>query len=146
MPPNPNDTDLGHIISHTKTIALIGASANPARASHGVMNRLLEQGYVVHPINPGLAGQELLGRTVYASLADVPGPVDCVQIFRNSEVAGAVVDEALNEQDRLNLHTIWMQLGITNEDAASRAKNAGLEVVMDRCLKVEIERLGLDLA
>ena len=93
-----------------------------------------------------MAGQELLGRTVYASLADVPGPVDCVQIFRNSEVAGAVVDEALNEQDRLNLHTIWMQLGITNEDAASRAKNAGLEVVMDRCLKVEIERLGLDLA
>lgn len=146
MPQNPNDTDLGHIISHTKTIALIGASANPARASHGVMNRLLEQGYVVHPINPGLAGQELLGRTVYASLADVPGPVDCVQIFRNSEVAGAVVDEALSEQDRLNLHTIWMQLGITNEDAASRAKNAGLEVVMDRCLKVEIERLGLDLA
>lgn len=146
MPQIPNDTDLGHIISHTKTIALIGASANPARASHGVMNRLLEQGYVVHPINPGLAGQELLGRTVYASLADVPGPVDCVQIFRNSEVAGAVVDEALNEQDRLNLHTIWMQLGITNEDAASRAKNAGLEVVMDRCLKVEIERLGLDLA
>ena len=143
MPQNPNDTDLGHIISHTKTIALIGASANPARASHGVMNRLLEQGYVVHPINPGLAGQELLGQTVFASLADVPGPVDCVQIFRNSEVAGAVVDEALNEQNRLNLQTIWMQLGIANEDAASRARDAGLEVVMDRCLKIEIERLGL---
>lgn len=143
MSQNSNDTDLRHIISRTKTIALIGASANPARASHGVMNRLLEQGFIVHPINPGLAGQELLGQTVFASLADVSGPVDCVQIFRNSEVAGAVVDEALNEQNRLNLQTIWMQLGIANEDAASRARDAGLEVVMDRCLKIEIERLGL---
>ena len=143
MSQNSNDTDLRHIISRTKTIALIGASANPARASHGVMNRLLEQGFIVHPINPGLADQELLGQTVFACLADVPGPVDCVQIFRNSEVAGAVVDEALNEQNRLNLQTIWMQLGIANEDAASRTKDAGLEVVMDRCLKIEIERLGL---
>ncbi|MGB1159951.1 MAG: CoA-binding protein [Alphaproteobacteria bacterium] len=140
---NPSDDDLRGILLATKTIALVGASANPARASYGVMKRLLEQGYVVHPINPGLAGQELLGQTTFARLADVPGPVDCVEIFRNSEVAGTVVDEALSEKQRLSLHTIWMQLGIANEDAANRAIEAGLRVVMDRCLKIEIERLGL---
>ena len=138
-----SDTDLHQILTRTRTIALVGASANPERNSYGVMAYLLGQGYVVHPINPGLAGQQLLGQTVYATLAEVPGPVDMIDIFRNSEAAGGVVDDALQERERLNLSSIWMQLNVINEAAAARAQAQGVEVVMDRCLKIEINRLGL---
>ena len=144
MPFDPHsDTDLHQILTRTRTIALVGASANPERNSYGVMAYLLGQGYVVHPINPGLAGQQLLGQTVYATLAEVPGPVDMIDIFRNSEAAGGVVDDALQERERLNLSSIWMQLNVINEAAAARAQAQGVEVVMDRCLKIEINRLGL---
>ena len=138
-----SDTDLHQILTRTRTIALVGASANPERNSYGVMAYLLGQGYVVHPINPGLAGQQLLGQTVYATLAEVPGPVDMIDIFRNSEAAGGVVDDALQERERLNLSSVWMQLNVINEAAAARAQAQGVEVVMDRCLKIEINRLGL---
>ena len=112
MSASPSDGDLRQLLSTTKTVALVGASANPERDSHSVMAYLLEQGYSVHPVNPGLAGQTLLGQPVYASLADVPAPVDMVDIFRNSEAAGGVVDDALAQNERLGLRSIWMQLDV----------------------------------
>ena len=144
MTARPSDDDLRQLLTKTKAIALVGASANPERDSHTVMAYLLEQGYSVHPVNPGLAGQILLGQTVYASLSDVPAPVDMIDIFRNSEAAGGVVDDALEEQERLGLHSIWMQLEVINETAAAKAEAEGLQVVMDRCPKIDIPRLGLD--
>ena len=120
----------------------MGASANPERDSFKVMAYLLEQDYQVHPVNPGLAGQTILGQPVSASLAEVPGPVEMVDIFRNAEAAG-VVDEALVQRERLGLRAIWMQEGVINETAAARAEAAGLRVIMDRCPKVELPRLGL---
>ena len=144
MSASPNDSDLRQLLSTTQTVALVGASANPERDSHSVMAYLLEQGYSVHPVNPGLAGQTLLGQPVYASLADVPAPVDMVDIFRNSEAAGGVVDDALAQNERLGLRSIWMQLDVINPTAAAKAEAAGLQVVMDRCPKIDIPRLGLD--
>ena len=144
MTARPSDDDLRQLLIKTKSIALVGASANPERDSHTVMAYLLEQGYSVHPVNPGLAGQILLGQTVYASLSDVPAPVDMIDIFRNSEAAGGVVDDALEEQERLGLRSIWMQLEVINETAAAKAEAEGLQVVMDRCPKIDIPRLGLD--
>ena len=143
-PPDPSDDSLRRILQQTKTIALVGASANPARDSNRVMAYLLEQGYQVHPINPGLAGQTLYGQRAYESLAAVPAPVDLVDIYRNSEAAGPVVDEALAQAERLGLRTVWMQLGVVNEAAAARAHAAGLAAVMDRCPRIEIRRLGLE--
>lgn len=121
----------------TRTIALIGASHKPERPSYGVMRFLLSRGYDVHPVNPGLAGQELQGRRVYASLGEVPGPVDMVDIFRNTEDAAAVIDEAIALKDQLQIKTVWCQLGVTPHDAAKRAEAAGLTVVMDRCPAIE---------
>jgi predicted CoA-binding protein len=144
MTARPSDDDLRQLLTKTKAIALVGASANPERDSHTVMAYLLEQGYSVHPVNPGLAGQILLGQTVYACLSDVPAPVDMIDIFRNSEAAGGVVDDALEEQERLGLRSIWMQLEVINETAAAKAEAEGLQVVMDRCPKIDIPRLGLD--
>jgi predicted CoA-binding protein len=106
------------------------------------MKYLLDKGFVVHPINPGLEGKDILGQKVYASLKDVPAPVDMVDIFRNSDAALGVVDEALSEKDRLGLKVIWMQLGVINEDAAAKAREAGLIVVMDRCPKIEYGRMS----
>ena len=121
----------------TRTIALIGASNKPERASHGVMRFLLSKGYVVHPVNPGLAGGELLGQKVYASLADVPPLVDMVDIFRNTEDAAKVVDEAIALKDQLQIKTVWCQLGVTPREAGERAKAAGLNFVMDQCPAIE---------
>ena len=144
MTARPSDDDLRRRLTKPKAIALVGASANPERDSHTVMAYLLEQGYSVHPVNPGLAGQILLGQTVYACLSDVPAPVDMIDSFRNSEAAGGVVDDALEEQERLGLRSIWMQLEVINETAAAKAEAEGLQVVMDRCPKIDIPRLGLD--
>jgi len=130
---------IDEILRTTRTIALVGASANPARPSHGVMRTLIRWGYELHPVNPGLAGKELLGRMVYASLAEVPVPIDMVDVFRNSEAAGAVVDEALR-LDPLP-KAIWMQLGVRNDAAAARAEAAGIRVVMDRCPAIELPRM-----
>lgn len=121
----------------TRTIALIGASNKPERASYGVMRFLLGRGYTVYPVNPGLAGGELLGRQVYASLAECPAPVDMVDIFRNTDDAATVIDEAIALKDTLQIKTIWCQLGVTPVEAGERAKAAGLHVVMDRCPAID---------
>ena len=141
--PDYDDSLIHDVLETSPRIALVGASANPERDSFKVMAYLLEQDYQVHPVNPGLAGQTILGQTVYASLAEVPGPVEMVDIFRNAEAAGGVVDEALVQRERLGLRAIWMQEGVINEAAAARAEAAGLRVIMDRCPKVELPRLGL---
>jgi predicted CoA-binding protein len=128
------------ILQSVKTIAVVGASANEARPSYFVFKYLLGRGYRMIAINPGLAGQELLGAPCYAALKDVPEPIDMVDIFRNSEAAGAVVDEALL-LDPLP-KAIWMQLSVRNDEAAARAEAKGIKVVMNRCPKIEYGRLS----
>lgn len=137
----PNDAAIARILNETRRIALVGASPKPDRPSHGVMRFLLGRGYEVIPVNPGLDGQAILGQRVYARLADIPGRVDMVDIFRNAEAAGETVDEALALPEPPD--TIWMQLGVVNEAAADRASRRGLAVVMDRCPAIEIPRLRL---
>ena len=131
--------DIEEILRETKLIALVGASANPRRDSYGVMQFLQGKGYRVIPVNPGLAGQTLNGEKVYATLADIPERIDMVDVFRNSEAAGPVAGEAVE----IGAKYIWMQLGVVNEEAATRARAAGLKVVMNRCPKIEIPRLGM---
>ncbi len=133
------DEWIADILRSVHRIALVGASPKPERPSHKVMAFLLSRGYEVFPVNPGQAGKEILGRRVHATLADIPESVDMVDIFRNSEAAGGVVDEAL-QLDPLP-QVIWMQLGVRNDEAARRAEAAGLKVVMNRCPKIEISRL-----
>lgn len=128
------------ILQSVKTIALVGASSNSVRPSYFVMKYLLDKGYEVIPVNPGLAGQELLGQTVYASLKDIPKPVDMVDIFRNSEAAGPITDEALALEPKPKV--IWMQLSVRNDEAAAKAEAAGLQVVMNRCPKMEYGKLS----
>lgn len=134
------DSLIRDILTSVKRIALVGASANEARPSWIVAKYLIDRGYDVVPVNPGLAGQQLLGRTVYGSLKDIPGPVDMVEIFRNSEAAGPITDEAL-ALDPLP-KVVWMQLSVRNEEAAARAEAKGVIVVMDRCPKIEFGRLS----
>ena len=133
-----SDEDIRRILTQTKRIALVGASAKPERDSHHVMAFLLEKGFDVTPVNPGLAGQEILGRKVVASLAEA-APLDMVDLFRRAEDVEAPVEEAI----RLGAKTVWMQLGVVNEGAAAKARAAGLAVVMDRCPAIEMPRLGL---
>ena len=134
----PSDEVIRDILTSVKTIAMVGWSPKPDRPSHRVAEFLKRQGYRVIPVNPGQAGQQALGETVVATLAEA-GPVDMVDIFRRSEEAGAVADEAV----RLGAKVVWMQIGVVDEAAASRARNAGLRVVMNRCPAIEIPHLGL---
>lgn len=127
---------IDHILATVKTIAVVGFSNNPARPSHYVAAYLQDRGYRVVPVNPGLAGQTFLGETVHADLASIPFAVDMVDIFRNSEAAGPITDEAIAKGAKV----VWMQLDVINEDAAERARAAGLSVVMDRCPKTELGR------
>ncbi|MBE9604811.1 CoA-binding protein [Acetobacteraceae bacterium H6797] len=133
-----NDQDIRQLLTGLKRVALVGASNKPNRPSFGVMGFLLSQGIDVVPVNPVLAGQEVHGKTIRASLAEV-GPVDMVDIFRRSEEAGATVDEAI----AAGAKSVWMQLGVVDEAAAARAREAGLVAVMDRCPAIEWPRLGL---
>jgi uncharacterized protein len=123
------------VLQDVKSVALVGASANTVRPSYFVMKYMMEKGYVVYPVNPGLAGQDLLGQKVYASLADVPVSIDMVDIFRNSEAALEVTKEALALTSKPKV--IWMQLSVRNDEAAALAEAAGLRVVMNRCPKME---------
>ncbi|MDP4002743.1 CoA-binding protein [Methylobacterium sp. NEAU K] len=134
------DARIRTILNETRTIALVGASANPARPSWIVLKYLLDRGYAVMPVNPGLAGQELLGRRVVGSLAEIPESIDMVEIFRNAAAAGPLVDEAL-ALDPLP-KVIWMQLGVRDDAAATRAEARGLTVIMNRCPKIEYGRLS----
>ncbi len=138
--PVTSDGAVKRVLSEAHVFAVVGASNNPARASYYVSEFLIGNGFKVVPVNPGLAGQDLLGQKVYATLADVPGPVDVVDIFRNSEAALDVTRAAIAESKRLNLRAIWMQLDVINYVAAAEAEAAGLAVVMDRCPKIELGR------
>ncbi len=128
------------ILNSVKVIALVGASGNVVRPSYFVLQYLLSKGYDVIPINPGLVGQSLLGKTVYGSLKEVPQAIDMVDIFRNSKAAGTIVDEALALTPKPSV--IWMQLFVRNDEAAIRAEAAGLKVVMNRCSKIEYGKLS----
>lgn len=134
-----NDQTIRDVLTKTKRIALVGASDRPDRPSYGVMKYLLDQGYEVIPVSPKLAGQQLLGQTAYVTLADVPGKVDMVDVFRNAEAAWGVAQEAI----AIGADTLWLQLGVINEQAAVLAQDAGMTVIMDRCPKIEIPRLGI---
>lgn len=135
------DDYLAGILGSVKTIALVGASPNAARPSNGVMAYLISRGYRVIPVNPGLAGKEIHGQPVLASLADIPEPIDMVDVFRAREYLASVVDEALSMQPRPA--AIWAQLDIRDDAAAAKAEAAGIKVVMNRCPAIEIPRLAL---
>lgn len=132
-----DDDQIRAIFSWVKSVAVVGASADPTKASYFVVKYLLSKGFRVIPVNPKLAGQTLLDQPVYASLADLPDAPDMVDIFRNASAAGAVTDEAIAVGAKL----VWMQLGVRNDDAARRAEAAGLTVIMNRCPKIEYQRL-----
>ncbi|KHT34977.1 CoA-binding protein [Pectobacterium carotovorum] len=135
-----NDKEIESVLETVKTIAVVGASDNPSRPSYGVMAYLLKQGYDVIPVSPKLAGQTLLGQKAYASLEDIPKPVDMVDVFRQPEAAYDIAKEAI----AIGATVLWLQIGVINEQAAILAHDAGLIVVMDRCPKIEIPRLGLE--
>jgi hypothetical protein len=135
-----DDALIRRILRETKRIALVGASASEARPSWIVTKYLLDRDYDVIPVNPGLAGQTLLGKTVYGSLKDVPGAIDMVEIFRNSEAAAAITDEALTLDPLPKV--IWMQLSVRNDEAAARAEAKGVTVIMNRCPKIEYGRMS----
>ncbi len=137
-----SDDYIADILGSVRTFAFVGASANNSRPSYFAMKYLLGKGYTIIPVNPGIAGKELLGQKVYGELAEVPAPVDAVDIFRASDAALAITREAIGLKDKLGLTTIWMQLGVRNDAAAAEAEAAGLRVVMNRCPKIEYGRLS----
>jgi predicted CoA-binding protein len=137
-----SDDYIANILGSVRTFAFVGASANVSRPSYFAMKYLLGKGYTIIPVNPGHAGEQILGQTVYATLADVPGPVDVVDIFRNPEAALEIVREAVKLKDRLGIKVVWMQLGVRNDQAAAEAEAAGFKVVMNRCPKIEYGRLS----
>lgn len=139
-----DDTYIRGILNTVKTVAVVGVSPKISRPSYFVFKYLLERGYRMIPVNPGQAGGELLGQKVCATLADIPEPVDMVDIFRNSEAALGVVREALALDPKPRV--IWMQLGVRNDEAAALAEAAGLKVVMNRCPKIEYGRLSSEIS
>jgi predicted CoA-binding protein len=136
-----SDDYIREILRQTKTIAMVGASSNWNRPSYFAMKYLQRKSFRVIPVNPREAGNEILGETVYGTLADIPEKIDMVDVFRNSEAAGAVADEAI----AVGAKILWMQLGVRNDAAAARAEAAGLKVVMNRCPKIEFGRLSREI-
>ena len=136
------DAQIKSILRSVKTIAMVGASGNDIRPSYFAMMYLLNKGYKVIPVNPGLAGKSILGQHVYAKLADVPAPVDMVDIFREAKFAPHIARETIAEKHRLGVKVLWMQLGVVSEEAARLAEDAGLIVIMDRCPKIEHGRFS----
>src|SRR6266567_7819122 len=134
------DAFLRDILTSVRTIAVVGASPRPHRPSHGVMRYLQRHGYRAIPVNPFAAGDTILGERCYAALDEIGERIDMVDVFRRSEAAGAVVDQAI----AIGAKVVWMQLGVVDPAAASRAEAHGIKVVMDRCPAIEIPRLGLD--
>jgi predicted CoA-binding protein len=133
------DQDIADLLASVRTIAMVGASDRPDRPSYGVMRFLQNQGYRVLPVNPQITGEHVHGEYVWRELAQIEEPIDMVDIFRRSLAAGEAVDEAI----AAGAKAVWLQIGVINEEAAARAEAAGLKVVMDRCPKIEIPRLGL---
>jgi predicted CoA-binding protein len=145
IPPPPipyDDAFLLGIYHAHRTVAMVGASPDWIRPSYFVMKYLLRKGYTVIPVNPKAAGGEILGQKVYASLAEIPVPVDIVDVFRRPDALPGIADEAI----KIGAKVLWMQLGIRNEEAAAKARAAGLLVVQDRCMKIEYGRLSGELA
>jgi len=137
--PLTRDEDIYELLANARTIAMVGASDRPDRPSNRVMKFLQDQGYRVIPVNPQITGEHVHGEYVWRELAQIGEPIDIVDIFRRPTAAGEAVDEAI----AIGAKAVWMQLGVINEAAAARAEAAGLNVVMDRCPKIEIPRLGL---
>ena len=137
--PLTRDEDIVELLRNARTIAMIGASDRPGRPSNRVMKFLQDQGYRVLPVNPQITGEHVHGEFVFRELAQLGDPIDIVDIFRRSDAAGEVVDDAI----RIGARAVWMQLGVIDEAAAARAEAAGLQVVMDRCPAIEIPRLGV---
>ncbi len=137
--PEYSDDHLKAILQRTKTVAVVGVSMNPVRPSYYVARYLSLKGYRVLPVNPGHAGKELFGQTVRGSLTEITEPVDMVDIFRRSDAVPPIVDEAL--QTFADLRTIWMQIGVEHPGAAAMAEARGMDVVMNRCPKIEYQRL-----
>jgi len=135
------NADLRRILRECRTIAMVGASANWVRPSNFAMKYLQGKRYRVIPVNPKDAGKTIHGEIVFARLADIPGAVDLVDVFRNSEAANDATDEAITLADDLGIKVVWMQLHVRNDEAARRAQAANLEVIMDRCIKIEYGRL-----
>ena len=137
--PLTRDEDIAELLSTSRNIALVGASDRPDRPSYGVMRYLQSRGYRVFPVNPQITGEHVHGEFVWRELAQIGEPIDIVDIFRRPQAAGEAVDEAI----AVGAKAVWLQLGVINEEAAARAEAAGLKVVMDRCPKIDIPRLGL---
>ena len=137
--PLTRDEDIAELLTNARTIAMVGASDRPERASYGVMKFLQDRGYRVIPVNPQITGEHVHGEFVWRELAQIGVPIDIVDIFRRPDAAGDAVDQAIF----VGAKAVWMQLGVINEEAAARGEAAGLKVVMDRCPKIEIPRLGI---
>jgi predicted CoA-binding protein len=137
--PLTRDEDIKALLDGARTIALVGASDRPDRPSYGVMQRLQAHGYRVIPVNPQITGEHVHGEFVFRELSQLGDPIDIVDIFRRSDAAGEIVDDAI----KVGAKAVWMQLGVVDDAAAARAEAAGLQVVMDRCPAIEIPRLGV---
>jgi predicted CoA-binding protein len=137
--PLTRDEDIAELLTNARTIAVVGASDRPNRPSYGVMKFLQDWGYRVIPVNPQITGEHVLGEFVWRELAQLGVPIDIVDIFRRSEMAEEAVDQAIF----VGAKAVWMQIGVVNEQAAAKAEAAGLKVVMDRCPKIDIPRLGV---
>ena len=138
--PLTSDEDIAELLLNARTIAMIGASDRPSRPSHGVMKFLQDCGYRVIPVNPQITGEHVHGEFVWRELNQIGEPIDIVDIFRRPQAAGEAVDDAI----AAGAKAVWLQLGVINEVAAAKAEAAGLKVVMNRCPKIEIMRLGLE--